>query len=138
MNSIWARTQYGMFQRFVRSTFLGFCNGISSKWILLVLKRLLEFNNFSWESFSSNGSTQLNSLIEVNQATLGISCTRTFGVSCLSFHNVIEWKFRTQHAEFRTLCWKFSTQCYWMEVSAHKGVVWRTFHLVFQHRCLQL
>ena len=57
-------------------------------------------------------STRLNSLIEVNQATLGISCTRTFGVSCLSFHNAIEWKFRTQHAEFRTLCWKFSTQVF--------------------------
>ena len=62
-------------------------------------------------------SIQLNSLIEVNQATLGISCTRTFGVSCLSFHNVIEWKFRTQHAEFRTLCWKFSTQV--MQSFAH-------------------
>ena len=67
--------------------------GFLPKLILLVLKRLLEFNNFSWESFHQMVSKQLNSLIEVNQAT--------------------------------------------MEVSAHKGVVWHTFHLVFQHRCLQ-
>ena len=118
------------FQRSVQNTFLGFfVMGFLPKWILLVLKRLLEFNNFSWGSFHQMVSKQLNSLIEVNQATMEVSQHR-----CL--HTGVFRKCSTQIVGVSTQVVGMSTQCYWMEelaqsagLFAHLVVCWN-----FQHK----
>ena len=69
-------------------------------------------------------STQLNSLVEVNQATLGTFCTRTFGVSCVSFRTIWWGYFHTFHLVFHTML---------VGVSTHKCLTHRCFQEVFTH-----